>query len=374
MDYKEAFFNMKRDYILSAVSVAEKRYRACKSVKDIGVCRVANIVDVDRRTINRWMGVFEGCNGEGEAVAIAALKNKSRLGQPHKFKTPKEIIDKILKYRKKTGHGARLIKFVLGLNESEKTINKILKANGYIAKKEPKPRKKTDMTQYRESIPPFRIFQIDIKYLCDISPLIHNLRYNKLPQYQITARDYKSGLTFIGFAHHKDSTSVGIFVAYVINQLKIAGTDTSNTIFQSDNGSEFRPIFKKHGYSLYEEILRLHGVNYKFNPVARPTYNSDVESFHNRIEKEFYNIEEITCQKTMLYKSWMYMVWYNKIRPNRNKNNMAPAQILKQYEEVDVDLITATPPVFVDHYIKDIEKIKNGTFKWSPVIEGEFLY
>jgi len=67
-------------------------------------------------------------------------------------KTPIETIDKILIYRKKTGHGARLIKFVLGLNESEKTIIKILNANGYIIKKEPKPRKKTDMTQYRESI------------------------------------------------------------------------------------------------------------------------------------------------------------------------------------------------------------------------------
>jgi hypothetical protein len=91
------------------------------------------------------------------------------------------------------------------------------------------------MSEYRANIPLFRVIQIDIKFLCDIKKKKKKLRYYKLPQYQITARDYKSELTFIGFTHNKDSISVAIFTAYVIDQLKSAGIDFSNTIFQSDN-------------------------------------------------------------------------------------------------------------------------------------------
>ena len=58
----------------------------------------------------------------------------------------------------------------------------------------------------------------------------------------------------------------------------------------------------------------------------------------------------------MLYKTWMYRLWHNKIRPNRNKKNMTPAQIIEQCEGVNSDFITETPPILVDYYIKDIEK------------------
>jgi len=41
---------------------------------------------------------------------------------------------------------------------------------------------------------------------------------------------------------------------------------------------------------------------------------------------------------------------------------MALAQIFEQCEDVNGDFITATPLIFVYYYIKDIEKIKYGTF------------
>ena len=369
MRTKENYHNMAREWILSAGTDAEKRLRACRCAKELGIGVAASITGVDRKTISRWLQVFQGFEGGGVAEALEALKNKSRIGQKHKNKTPQETIDRIVECREKTGLGARLIKFILELKESEKTINKILKAKGYMEKPKPKPRVRTDMSAYRATIAPFRIIQIDIKYLCDIPFLVCNLREYKLPQYQITARDYKSGTTFIGFAHNKDSTSVAIFTAYVIEQLKSAGIDVSNIIFLSDNGSEFKHILKKNGFSLYEEILKSRGVNYRFIPVASPTYNSDVESFHNRIEQELYKIDEIYSESSMFYKTWFYMVWYNTIRPNRNKENKSPATILKEYGFSNIEKITTIHPIFVDKFVKNIELIKgNGTLRWSPVI------
>ena len=51
----------------------------------------------------------------------------------------------------------------------------------------------------------------------------------------------------------------------------------------------FAFLEKKHGLSLYEEILHNFNIKYKFIPVAKPTFNSDVESFHDTIERELYD-------------------------------------------------------------------------------------
>ena len=314
-----------------------------------------------RKTVRKWVDAY---NEKG----TVGLINQSRINQNHPNKTNKLIVKKILEFRDKTHLGAYFIKDSLNLDCSLKTIHKILKQNGKIEKPKTKHAKKKDMSEMRKSIGAFEKIQIDIKYLTDIPNFFRQIILHGLPKYQITARDYKTGWSVIGYATTKDSTSVGIFLAYMLAILIFAGVDLKKVSFQSDNGTEFRNSSPNGKLTLYEEILTKCGIKYNFIPIKRPTFNSDVESFHGRIEKEFYDFEEFSWTKKLLLKSWFYMTWYNKLRKNRNKDHMSPADMMKSCEVENIDHLVTVRPIFVDDYMKDLEMIKEGGYlKWLSV-------
>jgi hypothetical protein len=303
-----------------------------------------------RKTVRKWVDSYKKDHEN-------RLRNKSRLNQKHPNKFPDVVLEGIIQYRKRTQLGAYYIKDNLDLKCSQKTIHKKIKQAGLLVKNKSKYKKKRDMNAFREKYKPLEKRRIDVKYLTDI------------PKYQITVRDYRNGSTFIGFTNHKDSTSIGIFTEYLISSLKSRGVEISNTHFQSDNGSEFRNISKKAGKkSMFEEIIERNNLNNIYNPPVSPTLNSDVESFHERIEKELYNIENYESESHFYYKTNAYLMWYNIFRKNRNKGHKSPLMILKVHNIENAKKIVTIPPIFVDNYVKDIILIKQGGYlKWlSP--------
>jgi len=362
-DSNNGYKEMKK-IITQQLGVEQYRHNMCLDAIKYGVSKTARLYGTSRPTVYKWLKIFQA-NG---AVGGVGLKNLSRKDQYHPNKLDVATVEKIIKYRNKTKLGAYYIKEDLGLECSEKTIHKKLKQNNLISKPKTKHRKKKDMSKMRAETPVLYKLQIDVKYLTDIPNIYPFISSSRRVRYQITCRDYKSGLTYVGFSYNKDSTSIGMFVSYIIYHLKKAGVDVSKLHFQSDNGSEFRTPCKKKGFSLYEEILNKNDIAYIFNPVARPTYNSDVESFHNRIEKELYDIDKFYNDKMFLLKVWKYMVWYNTLRKNRNKNKCSPAQILRENGVQNVDYLTTVKPIYLDIYCKNIILVKeNVNFKWSAV-------
>jgi transposase len=351
-----------KQIFLKSGGVKDYRHQMVEHALKHGVSAASRVFNTTRKTVRKWVVAYKEKGFDG-------LKNQSRLGQNHPNKLSKTLEKKIIRYRERTHLGAYFIKDRLGLKCSEKTIHKKIKQHGLVNKPKTKTRKKRDMSEMRASIAPFEKIQIDVKYLTDIPNYFKNWYFNGFPKYQITARDYKTGWTVIGYSMANDTTSVGIFVAYVLMVLTCAGVDISKISFQSDNGSEFRNSSTKGKLTLYEEILTLAGVKFRFIPVNKPTFNSDVESFHGRVEKELYDIDDFGCVKNMFLKSWFYMTRYNSERKNRNKDNLAPADILRSYKIKNVDKLVTTRPLFVDHYMNDLEKIKQGGYlKWLAVI------
>jgi hypothetical protein len=381
-DKANSYMENKKEFIKRG-GILGYRHRMVQHALKNGISATARKFDTTRKTVRKWVNEFNKfvpddklSSKDNNDAKLKCLKNKSRLGQHHPNKISDNDLEKIIKARSKTNLGAYFIKDLADLNCSVKTINKKLKQNDLVNKQKTKYRKKKDNSIMRNSIKPIEKFQIDLKYLCDIPNILSDYLHGLIPKYQITARDYKSGMTFIGFSNHKDSTGVAIFVAYVIHCLKKSGIDLSETHFQSDNGSEFKLTTKKNGLSLYEYVLNKYNIECVFNPVGKPTYNSDVESFHNRIECEFYNIEKYGDINIFLKKAWVYMIWYNCYRKNRNKQNKSPLTILKEYftsiEQPEkckgLNRLLTYPPILVDNYIKDIELVKEGGYlKWlSP--------
>ena len=132
---------------------------------------------------------------------------------------------------------------------------------------------------------------------------------------------------------------------------------------------------KKHGLSLYEEILTNFNIKYKFIPVARPAFNSDVESFHGTIERELYDLEKFGCLDIFMSKVWFYMVWYNCYKKNRNKGHKSPLTIINDYfteinqteKSKKMNKLLTSPQILVDKYINILELVKGGgDVRWSP--------
>ncbi|HOG76612.1 MAG TPA: hypothetical protein PLQ47_10370, partial [Candidatus Marinimicrobia bacterium] len=69
------------------------------------------------------------------------------------------------------------------------------------------------------------------------------------------------------------------------------GVDLNQTVWQSDNGSEFiGPWNQRNKQTLYEKIVEALNSESVQIPVGRKTYNSDVEAAHRLIEDEFYDM------------------------------------------------------------------------------------
>ena len=345
----------KKNYRKQELGLKGYRHNMVVYARKYGISAAATEYKTTRKTVRKWLKQFE-------AHGHAGLENKSRLGQYHPNALSADVIEQINTKRGDGRMGAYYIKESLGLKCSTKTIHKYLKRAGKVTKHKTKTQKKRDMSFLRDTIKVVEKLQIDVKYLTDIPNLLWGIKFFNFPKYQITARDYASGNAIIGYSYTKDSTSVGIFVAYVIYLLLSAGIDVKEIHFQFDNGSEFRNLSKNKGLSFVEEICTVNGVEYRYNPVARPTYNSHVESFHGTIERELYDYMKYESLDDFLAQAWIYMTWYNTKRKNRNKDHKTPEMILTENKIKKNNYLTTSHPILVDNYMKDLEMVKKGGY------------
>ena len=336
--------------------------------KQEGISKAAKVYNTTRKTVRKWIKRYE----EG---GIENLKNKSRIEQDFPTKMPKKIEKQIIKLRNKYPFwGARRIKEDLMLNYSQVTINKKLKQAGLIKKKKRRYKQRKEKMEYlkkiRNSYKPFQKIQVDIKYLTDIPEIRGDLRYYKLPKYQITARDYKTGYQHIGFSYEKTTTATGIYIDYLCRKLENAGVDVSKITFQTDNGREFVSN-SKNKLSLFEEIItKKYKAKHRRIPPASPTYNSDVETVHNLIEDEFYKVESFQSKQDMILKTFAYLIYFNNFRKNRNRENRTPKDIYREDMKNTWQNKLNFEPIIVDEFIKDIKKIKaGGHFYCLPLIK-----
>ena len=325
-----------------------------------GVSYAARATGATRKTVRYWRDRYLELGKGG-------LGNKSRVGQNHPLKMPADVEKAILTERKARGNpGARTIKNNLNLPYSAKTIHKVIKRHNLVKKVRTRYTKKKDMSAVRARYAPFEKLQMDIKYLNDISNQYEAWMKGIIPQYQITVRDYKTGMVFLGFTNYKDELSTAIFADYVIEYLKGLHYNTNNIIFQTDNGTEFvEPLHRTP--TLFQTILQKHGAKHVLIPPKAPTFNSDVESFHNTIEQEFLDIDCFSTIIEFLIKAFIYQTYYNHIRRIRTRGNKSPVQLIAEYGiRIKASNLCFTP-IFCDAFRDNfLANYSTGYFKGLP--------
>jgi hypothetical protein len=175
-----------------------------------------------------------------------------------------------------------------------------------------------------------------------------------MPRYEYTAREVRTGATFVAFAQANDETSAGAFAAYLAGHLKNYGVELGELRIQTDNGVEFvgPPSKKSPEPTPFEDVLSRAGVRHERIPPARSTWNSDVESFHRTVEDELYSVEPLRTPSELLGKAYTYQLFYNHFRKNRWRDNQSPREILDSLPGDRYDPgVFSLPPVILDNLL-----------------------
>lgn len=308
-----------------------------------GIKGAAKHFSCSRNTVRKWLRRWQKEGPKG-------LRNRSRRPKHSPNKTPKELEDEVMELRKRLKKiSGRRLRMEFGIPLQPSTIYRIYAAHGVIRKPWKKHRKKQDLRAIKQKLRIFEKIQIDIKDLSDVPQYYESFRRGQLPRYQFTARDVKSGALFVSYGKTKDLGNAATFCAYLLAHLKRMGIDVRQVGIQTDNDGAFVGNWRPGSFSSFTYVIEAiyRGLHMRIPPAA-PTYNSDVETAHARIEEELFDIEDIDDAYDLICKSWSYQVYFNLIRPNSNKNYQTPLKIIaEEFGSVDPELLTL-PPIILD--------------------------
>lgn len=318
------------------LKIAAKRLEIANYAIKHGIKPASRVYHVALNTVRKWV------ERSKESKSVKNLSNRStrpnNVRKPLDYKVANKIIITVLEFKTKgkliTANNIRKAAKIKDTVCSDGTINRyVRKALDKKSKKVKKGNNKS--TKWKENLKPFELIQVDIKYLTDIPNLTHLFRKNKkMPKYQITARDVATGYTWVAFANQKGVFETTKFLRTVIIPFfQKHKLDMSKTIIQTDNGKEFtnkntkkltepkKTIFTK----AIEEAFRGHRTIIP----GHCTANSDVESFHWTIERDFYGFEDFYSVEDFLRKTKKYINGYTTtIIKNRKAS---PKQIIQSH-------------------------------------------
>ena len=312
-----------------------------------GVGAAAREMKTSRLTVRKWLRRFE-------ALGLRGLQEQSRARKTQPRKIPRTLEAKIVELRKKYRWGALRLKVQCGLPCSPGAIYRVIRQAGLIQKRIPKWKRKRDLREQKKRLAPFEKVQVDVKDLSDIPEYWPAPPGERIPRYEYTARDVRTGGAFVAYAYANDGTSAAAFASYLTGHLENYGVELGDLRIQTDNGSEFiGSVTKKDPRpSPFQEALQAAGVRHERIPPARSTWNSDVESFHRTVEDELYSVERLRSLPELLGRSYTYQLFYNHFRKNRWREDQSPREILDVIAPGRYDPgVFSLPPVILDNLL-----------------------
>jgi hypothetical protein len=321
----------------------QQRYQMVMHAKERGVKPTARLYATTPKTVRKWAIRFAG-------GGYQSLDDLSRRPLSSPRATPDDLAKKIVALKPVYKRlGAEHVKILENLPASAKTIRKIWRKNGVSSR----CRRKKHVTKQnlREIKKQFALFERvceDTKDLNDIPEYWPQMMDKRLPKVQYTFREVSCGVQFLGFADERSLINATIFAEYINEHLKKYGLIVENGIRQSDNGSEYVGAWSAKNPSAYTLAVESAGLVHGTIPPGAHRFQSDVETVHNLIEVEFYEIEQFTDRTDFMEKAYTHQLFFNLERPNMYKENKSPWQLAKEKRPDLPKEALMLPPVDLD--------------------------
>lgn len=311
------------------------RLQMVRHALEEGIKPAARAYGVCKNTVKKWLSRYR----EGGTTGMA---ERSRAPHHIPHKKGKDIEEEVLRHRKsKPGWGAKRLKKDFGIPCSHGAISRILRENGMIRSRKRKKKVRRSLRDIKDKFRAFERNCLDTKHLYDIPSYWPQMRVLDLPMYQYTFRDVRSGAMFLGYSDELSLNNSTLFIELIGSWLQRHGVKTEGTIWQSDGGSEFIGSWQMKGKSAFIKGIESFGADHF--QIPKITYNADVETVHNIVELEFYDIEAFDHRSDFFNKATTYSLYYNLLRKNSNRKDRSPLDILKESGE-DINPAVLTLP------------------------------
>lgn len=294
-----------------------------------------------RQTVSKWVERFAEFGTEG-------LKDQSRAPRHHPNQLSIVEEEAILKLKRNMRYAGPDRLRAEGIAHSTSTIYRVLKSHHWVKKHKKRWQKRRMLSAIKKQAKALRYWQLDVKYLDDIGGLWPFIEQKAIPKYEYTARDVRTGTTFVCYGYHLDELTCARFGKLPLAHLKRWEICLRDVIIQTDNGSEnIGNIYAKKD-SLLSLVVQDYGARHKTTPIRSPRFNSHVESFHGIIEREFYSQEYLPTETELLGKVTSYLWRFNLERKNLEKKK-APFDLIKQQSRIQEPAFLNFPPIILDY-------------------------
>lgn len=313
---------------------------------------VAKEFRTTRKTVRKWINRFSG--------AMSSLMNLSRAPKrPYRYiaERTEQLLVQFRKQHPSLGYDY-IHHYLLdqGCEEipSKSTCYAIWCKHNLLPKHKKKHEKKKDLRAIKSKYKPFEKIQIDVKELKDIPNILEQslaigakvqkelpVTYG-LPMYQYTARDVKTGALFVASAYTHNRHTAAIFADRVLTHL--SNHCIVPRVIQTDNGTEFvntrdatdeTPLF-------IQVVTRNKITQHRRIPPGAKTWQSDVETSHWIIEREFYDVLKTQSPQNFTDKLRAYQWGFNTMRKNSYKGNRTPYEIIKEEDDMKYATLSKT--------------------------------
>ena len=304
----------------------------------------ADKFECHRNTVSKWKIRYRKDGLEG-------LKDQSRAPHhiPHKI-IDEAIIQEICDKRDDSGYGANRLKIQFGLTPSNMAINRILQENDKIDEPSNKEDQKQDLWHIKQHFKALETkLQLDGKYLLDIPNYYIYYKLLNLPKWEYTLRDVKSGATFLSYATTEDGLNACTFITYVFEHFKRHGIDVSKLTIQTDGASYVMNLKSQKKTDLQVLVEDVYGA--KLVPIPQGgTSQSDVETLHSLIEREFYKRKSFSSMADFFLQAYQFNYNFNYIRKNSHKDWQPPVYFLNQDRPDTPVEVLDLPPIYLDEH------------------------
>ena len=319
--------------------------------KEHGIKPAARMFQTTPKTVRKWVRRFDAEKMPGLRDRSRRPHNPAGAIKPYWYFKIQDVCATAQKHNKRIN--AVWIQRKHKVPYSTKTILKVMREVDFLPQKKKRYQRRRDLRTVKQQLKAFEKIQVDIKYLDDIPEFYRAFSVFRLPKYQITARCVRTGALYYAYGMEKSSTNTTMFLLRLGEHLKSHGVDISQSVIQTDNGTEFTSGWNSLELSAFTKAVeKLLKAKHRTIPPGAKTWQSDVETSHRLIEDEFYACEYFYNRYDFRRKAAIYQSWFNLERMNRYKNG-SPLQILKQIApEINHEVLTLKPIIIDTQYRK----------------------
>jgi transposase len=296
------------------------------------------------KTVRLWVRRYQ-------AAGLPGLKERSRAPKTIPHKTTPEVEQKVIaqkKVLKGFGVGRMVTEFELGCGKG--AALRICREAGLLKRRKKKRARRNDLREIKAKWRMGEVACVDTKDLSDIPAYWTQMKQLGLPAWQYTYREVRTGLMFLGYAQDRSLQHATVFAEWITAWLSEHGVGQAGDRWQTDGGGEFIGSWNTKTKSDFIQTLEDRKIAHF--QIPKTTYNADVETVHNTIELEFYDIETFRDRKDFFAKASTYQRWYNLIRKNGWRKQRSPLDIIREAAPHIAPAVATLPALDLDDLVK----------------------